>query len=1200
MSVLENELVDYGGDSSDEEAIIPPVNDKADADESSNSKVQSNAIVKNKKNTTVSYFDNFDSDDDDSDRSLDTRNGVPVYLLNEADFLDKYGGSSDKYKAELEEKIRSYQRKPTTNPPTSIDTSKSALINSDSVTQSDDPKVSVIKNKASSSTTNVSKSSKFSSANNSNKKLNASNFSQTNHQIRNSRSNNYNQNHYCHSHNHNRRHNINHSNKHHSHHQYQRYRHRNFNNHTHYGPYQHNHRNFPFNHGHQYHQPNHPPYHRPYHHQNHLRNPQRNHHPSHNVHRPALPSNRWKPPNDKNLDFVSFRTGEYDSASHSDASSFISKRKQHCGDESDLLSISSIQFKKQKSSSSSDSAEHVRTDKKKSSSPTVNEICDGISMITEIDGSTRFFDTVKKEYLVSVSLSNDVFLITMRNGSSKTFDSKSSTFLTDKDASTPLFASSQKKGKKTSPPHWLHTSQQVSRILRLKGKYPSIENTDNIIDGFGLLSSYTRSRSNRIMEAALSGNSNEKLLKFDVIREPVALLDTSKKQKTLHFGTVSNALGLNKNNTFLFKVCFGNPGTVKWKYFDGYLSSHKQWNAVCTLHEVSSLIVNLDINDVDTYTKVRNTPDDHSLNKIHRIEFENNSSKKKRDKSTKKKNDKVGTFCHYFDSLSSEQMIKVFLSKHDVSNDLFIESALNILHDRLQQNVYNTIMNRHVSIGVHHVFNEDDVEKTKDSCIVCSRTVESGSKDIHSTAMQYKPRNVLATKPLLSKQLCSKCACDSIQSFKFHERNDHLMQVLNSTVLYSSFAWGKEEVLNVSNYAHLFIRDKSTNSFLFSDTSFKTFIEEKIKYRTIDLRNHKWIQSLDRDKSTFLNLHLEGAGFDSSLCLDEYFRKAIKLPDDCDFGVIILPYGDFLMICKSNFREMDSIQLCLSETLRMKEIHIQGRSGAAGGIVSTDTNSHSMTKYTKSKTNVFIPSQKGTGISCVYNNAFHEEKSFNAVYNDVYMNRLNITTKILELQKNISYRRITIEEMKTRTYSLILGNALGLIEATDIETSFSYISNIGKIWVPQRLSKLSGSGILFETILLHQGATTGEMRNHQSLKGHVDGNKSHFLESMALFGRINESNMSEMLVKDHIKQMKPGYLFLPLFGIVLYIPCCLQSVHCRLKQTVHIPDPSRSKYNWSKVHGPCGDWVVNPSGTKISEKKSLGFIKKCQLLFNSN
>ena len=158
----------------------------------------------------------------------------------------------------------------------------------------------------------------------------------------------------------------------------------------------------------------------------------------------------------------------------------------------------------------------------------------------------------------------------MSNGSSKTFDKKTRTFLPDNNPSTPLFASSQKKGKKSSPPHWLHTSQQVSRILSLKGKYPAIENTNNIIEGFGLLSSYTRTRSNQIMEAALSGNSNQKLLKFDVIREPVALLDISKKGKTLHFGIVSNALGLNKNNTFLFKVCFGNPGTAKWKYFDGF------------------------------------------------------------------------------------------------------------------------------------------------------------------------------------------------------------------------------------------------------------------------------------------------------------------------------------------------------------------------------------------------------------------------------------------------------------------------------------------------------------------------------------------------------------------------------------------------------------------------------------------------------
>ena len=44
-----------------------------------------------------------------------------------------------------------------------------------------------------------------------------------------------------------------------------------------------------------------------------------------------------------------------------------------------------------------------------------------------------------------------------------------------------------------------------------------------------------------------------------------------------------------------------------------------------------------------------------------------------------------------------------------------------------------------------------------------------------------------------------------------------------------------------------------------------------------------------------------------------------------------------------------------------------------------------MTKHTKKDDNIFVPSQKGVGISCIYKNTNNEEKSYSGVYNDVYI-----------------------------------------------------------------------------------------------------------------------------------------------------------------------------------------------------------------------
>ena len=83
---------------------------------------------------------------------------------------------------------------------------------------------------------------------------------------------------------------------------------------------------------------------------------------------------------------------------------------------------------------------------------------------------------------------------------------------------------------------------------------------------------------------------------------------------------------------------------------------------------------------------------------------------------------------------------------------------------------------------------------------------------------------------------------------------------------------------------------------------------------------------------------------------------------------------------------------------------------------------------------------------------------------------------------------------------------------------------------------------------------------------HLDGNKSHPVETMTLFGRISV-NLKRMNV-EMMKEFDHRYLLLPLEGVTIKLRCGFDIVHCSLKKTVHLADNSRNTCNWSRVHDP--------------------------------
>ena len=111
---------------------------------------------------------------------------------------------------------------------------------------------------------------------------------------------------------------------------------------------------------------------------------------------------------------------------------------------------------------------------------------------------------------------------------------------------------------------------------------------------------------------------------------------------------------------------------------------------------------------------------------------------------------------------------------------------------------------------------------------------------------------------------------------------------------------------------------------------------------------------------------------------------------------------------------------------------------------------------------------------------------------------------------------------------------------------------------------------IWKSVLLEYALTTGEMRNHENLKAHVDGNTSHFMETMTIFGRNHNSDhfANSKSSSRFVNEVDNAKLVLLYCNTTLEIECGNDIIHSKLTNTVHVADRSRCSRNISKVHGP--------------------------------
>ena len=242
---------------------------------------------------------------------------------------------------------------------------------------------------------------------------------------------------------------------------------------------------------------------------------------------------------------------------------------------------------------------------------------------------------------------------------------------------------------------------------------------------------------------------------------------------------------------------------------------------------------------------------------------------------------------------------------------------------------------------------------------------------------------------------------------------------------------------------------------------------------------------------------------------------------------------------------------------------MSSRSGEASGLVYPDTNSKSLSKATKKNNGILLQRKTSLGCSVYYQNN-GETKAYNSIYNQIRAQRLNKRMKKCIVLQSAVQQRILLEEMKSRFTSLIILQSINCLQYKDIQ---QHIEKVKEVLDDEDTIKkfIDLNYNHFEAFLLAWGVSTGAMHNHAALCAHTDTNKSHPVETLTLYPRLPDSID---IYRTSKADLIPGYLTFPLYGFNVKLECGYSALHCSLRDTVHLPDHSRSMSNWSKVHGP--------------------------------
>ncbi len=283
---------------------------------------------------------------------------------------------------------------------------------------------------------------------------------------------------------------------------------------------------------------------------------------------------------------------------------------------------------------------------------------------------------------------------------------------------------------------------------------------------------------------------------------------------------------------------------------------------------------------------------------------------------------------------------------------------------------------------------------------------------------------------------------------------------------------------------------------------------------------------------------------------------------------------DFIVVDTLGLRNEDIVDVSKNQTQRISLLGKAKRSGAAGGyVVPTHNHLHDQlstqnpacrhhrrfyrSKYSKSTLCKIEYVNPQTGKMTV----------FKSVYNDIRMTRSSKNAKKEMTIKEPSLKRKTLAEMEKRIRAMAIMFHFGLMrKEKDVVDTF--LKTLEKVQDDHLNGLLQNSPFkcksLYKHILLSWACITGEMRNNQALANHCDANKGNDLESLTMWGRVPDNDKRSATTV--VANMTDGLLVMTLQGFAVRTRCGIDVIHCRLINTMHMPDRSRDDRNWSYVH----------------------------------
>lgn len=434
------------------------------------------------------------------------------------------------------------------------------------------------------------------------------------------------------------------------------------------------------------------------------------------------------------------------------------------------------------------------------------------------------------------------------------------------------------------------------------------------------------------------------------------------------------------------------------------------------------------------------------------------------------------------------------------------------------------------------------------TCNMCGRTIPK--KDVLEQASKQVPQRVFYIETD-ENLVCPTCVNEYIQYKRIDCKEQSLLMLYQRTCKMFEYNWSSQ--LNTVE-TQAYVKKLMLNDITVGSVDIQ-YLNKPIKYRVID------IKKFNGDYRKTSN-DVMGVSFPQGVDITKINPIIIDCPSDC-IGLIKLPQGnDFIIIENSNSKQLCKLEMSLNEMKSISSGEMSSRAGAAGGFKIPSIKSRSLSVSTQSE-RILSARKNSVAMSVTYRNKEGFIKGYNSVYNDLYMKRYNSAGKFNASLRSHGYRSVLITEMISRLRSFMLLDHIGYHPLEN--TLFSFLLNTEK---RKRMEEkfITAGCSKFESIMLSWACSSGEMRNHQAVKAHVDGNKSHPVETYSLLGRI-PINKRPLGVQSLI-ECTDGYLILPLEGATIRLRCGQDLIHCSMKKTIHLADNSRNSCNWSRVHGP--------------------------------